>query len=183
MPSSSARSEAPWPISSSPSRSSTGWQRTGSWATRRLFDYLHRELRLSRGSAHYRQVATRLVVRFPEIVEPLRDGRLCLTTVIVLARVMTEANRHEVLPRFFGLSRQEAEQVAVEIRPVEVVPRRTVVTEAPVSKSAALPVTENVKECSRSTVELAPTRTLVEPLTPTGDPDARHGVAGVRGPA
>jgi 5-methylcytosine-specific restriction endonuclease McrA len=133
-----------------------------------LFEYLHRELRLSRGSAHYRQVATRLVVRFPEIVEPLRDGRLCLTTVIVLARVMTEANRREVLPRFFGLSRQEAEQVAVGIRPVEVVPRRTVVTEAPVSRQAALPATAtaNVKEHSRSFVELAPTRTLVEPLTP-----------------
>ena len=128
-----------------------------------FFDYLHRELRLSRGSAHYRQVATRLVVRFPEIVEPLRDGRLCLTSVIVLARVMTEANRLEVLPRFFGLSRQEAEQVAVEIRPVEVVPRRTVVTEAPVATQAT---TTNVKEYSRSIVELAPTRTLVEPLTP-----------------
>jgi 5-methylcytosine-specific restriction endonuclease McrA len=131
-----------------------------------LFDYLHRELRLSRGSAHYRQVATRLVVRFPEIVEPLRDGRLCLTTVILLARVMTEENRAEVLPRFFGLSRQEAEQVAVAIRPVEVVPRRTVVTEATVSRQAALPATANVKEHSRSIVELAPARTLVEPLTP-----------------
>jgi len=126
-----------------------------------LFDYLHRELRLSRGSAHYRQAATRLVVRFPEIVEPLRDGRLCLTTVIVLARVMTESNRHEVLPRFFGLSRQEAEQVAVEIRPVEVVPRRTVVTGVP----AAPQVTAHVKEYSRSIVELVPARTLVEPLT------------------
>ena len=131
-----------------------------------LFDYLHRELHLSRGSAHYRQVATRLVVRFPEIVEPIRDGRLCLTTVIVLARVMTEANRHEVLPRFFGLSRQEAEQVAVEIRPVEVVPRRTVVTEALLATLAAVPATVNVKEYSRSLVELAPARTLVEPLTP-----------------
>jgi len=131
-----------------------------------LFDYLHRELHLSRGSAHYRQVATRLVVRFPEVVEPLRDGRLCLGTVIVLARVMTEANRYEVLPRFFGLSRQEAEQVAVEIRPVEVVPRRTVVTEVPVAMPA-LPSTANMNECSRSIVELAPTRTLVEPLTRT----------------
>ena len=45
-----------------------------------FFEYLHRELRLSRGSAHYRQVATRLLVRFPEIVEPLRDGQLCLST-------------------------------------------------------------------------------------------------------
>ncbi len=137
-----------------------------------LFDYLHRELRLSRGSAHYRQVATRLVERFPEIVEPLRDGRLCLTTVIVVARVMTEENRCEVLPRFFGLSRQEAEQVAAEIRPVEVVPRRTVVTGAPVSKPAAvvaasMTVRQNMNEHSRSIVELAPARTLVEPLTRT----------------
>ena len=132
-----------------------------------FFDYLHRELRLSRGSAHYRQVATRLVARFPEIVEPLRDGRLCLTTVIVLARVMTEANRHEVLPRFFGFSRQEAEQVAVEIRPVEVVPRRTVVTgvQVPAQVVPAVPSAPNVKEHSRSIVELAPTRTFVEPLT------------------
>jgi 5-methylcytosine-specific restriction endonuclease McrA len=95
---------------------------------------------------------------------------LCLTSVIVLARVMTEANRHEVLPRFFGLSRQEAEQVAVEIRPVEVVPRRTVVTETPVSKPTAArpaePKQTNVNEYSRSIVELASTRTLVEPLTP-----------------
>ncbi len=132
-----------------------------------LFDYLHRELGLSRGSAHYRQVATRLVARFPEVVEPLGDGRLCLTTVIVLARVLTEANRFEVLPRFFHLSRQEAEQVAVEIRPVEVVPRRTVVTEATVRSPAVPPEPRaNMKEDSRSIVERAPTRTLVEPLTP-----------------
>ncbi|HSQ15077.1 MAG TPA: DUF222 domain-containing protein, partial [Candidatus Binatia bacterium] len=139
-----------------------------------LFDYLHRQLRLSRGSAHYRQVATRLVERFPEIVEPLRDGRLCLTTVIVVARVMTEENRYGVLPRFFGLSRQEAEQVAAEIRPVEVVPRRTVMTDAPASKAAwvaaAMPAAAmaetNAKEYSRSIVELAPAWTLVEPLTP-----------------
>ena len=51
-----------------------------------LFDYLLRELRLSRGAAHYRKVAARLVARFPEVVEPLRDGRLCLTSVVRLRR-------------------------------------------------------------------------------------------------
>jgi len=35
-----------------------------------LFDFLHKELGLSRGMAHYRLVATRLVERFPEVVEP-----------------------------------------------------------------------------------------------------------------
>ena len=104
-----------------------------------LFEYLHRELGLSRGSAHYRQVAARLVARFPEVVEPLRDGRLCLTTVIVLAKVMTEANRHEVLPASSTAPAQEAKQVAVEIRPVEVVPRRTVVTGTSVPPPAPSP--------------------------------------------
>ena len=127
-----------------------------------FFDYLHRELGLSRGSAHYRQVATRLVAKFPEVVEPIRDGRLCLTSVIELARVMTDANRHEVLPRFFHVSRQEAKQVAVEILPLEVVPRRTVVTEMSVPPSER---PGNVNDHSRSTVELAPARTVVEPLT------------------
>jgi hypothetical protein len=94
-----------------------------------FFDYLHRELGLSRGMSHYRHVAVRLVQRFPEVVDPIRDGRLCLTTVVELARVMTVENRAEVLPRFFHRSRDEAKQVAAEIAPREVVPRRTVVTE------------------------------------------------------
>jgi hypothetical protein len=88
-----------------------------------LFDFLHRELGLSRGSAHYRKVAAQLVQRFPEVVEPLRSGKLCITVVLELAKVITPENRAEVLPKFFGLSKQEAKAVAVEIRPAEVVPR------------------------------------------------------------
>ena len=56
-----------------------------------LFDFLHRELGLSRGMAHYRLTATRLVERFPEVVEPLRDGRLCMSSVIELGKVITES--------------------------------------------------------------------------------------------
>ena len=69
--------------------------------------------------------------------------------------------------RELRLSRQEAEQVAVEIRPIDVVPRRTVVTgvQVPAQVVPALPSTPNVKEHSCSIVELAPTRTFVEPLT------------------
>ena len=97
-----------------------------------LFEYLHRELLLPRSSAHYRKVAARLLRRFPEIVPPLRDGRLCLSTVVEVEKVLAEANRAEVLPRFFGLSRQEAKEVVAELLPAPVVPRRTVVTELPV---------------------------------------------------
>jgi 5-methylcytosine-specific restriction endonuclease McrA len=63
------------------------------------------------------------------IIEPaLRSGQLYLSTVTVVAKVLTSENKGEVLPRFFDLSRREAEQVAVSIRPAEVIPVRDVVT-------------------------------------------------------
>jgi hypothetical protein len=86
---------------------------------------------LSKGAAHYRKVAAHLIQRFPEVVEPLRDGRLCITSVVELARVITPENSSEIVPKFFHRSKQEAKAVAVEIRPAEVIPRRQMVTEVP----------------------------------------------------
>src|SRR5690242_4276171 len=73
-----------------------------------LFSFLHRELGLSKGAAHYRKVAAELVQRFPQVVEPLRRGQLCITSVVELAKVMTIENASEVLPRFFHCSKSEA---------------------------------------------------------------------------
>jgi hypothetical protein len=145
-----------------------------------LFDYLHRELGLSRGSAHYRKVAAQLVQRFPEVVEPLRSGKLCITVVLELAKVITPDNRAEVLPRFFHRSKQEAKAVAVEIRPAEVVPRKEMVTALPlVSRTPAggVQLVEPVQLVEREVAKLpkesapptfAPTerRVSFEPLTP-----------------
>ena len=58
-----------------------------------LFYFLHRELGLSKGAAFYRKTAAELIQRFPEIVEPLRDGRLCITSVVELAKVITPENQ------------------------------------------------------------------------------------------
>lgn len=93
-----------------------------------LFYYLHRELGLSLGAAQHRKTAVELLHAFPEIVEPLRDGRLCLSVVCEVQKVLTAENRHDVLPRFFHLSRREAEALVAELRPAEVVPLRTGVT-------------------------------------------------------
>ncbi len=93
-----------------------------------LFYYLQRELRLSDGAAHFRKVAARLIQRFPEVVEPLREGKLCITSIVELARVMTEENRGETLPQFFHVSKRQAKAVAAAILPAPVVPRREVVT-------------------------------------------------------
>jgi hypothetical protein len=93
-----------------------------------LWHDLHRELGLSKGTAHYRVVAAGLVARYPEVEAALRTGRLCITSVVELARVLTPENQAEVLPRFFHCSKREAQAVAVAICPKEVVPQRAVVT-------------------------------------------------------
>jgi hypothetical protein len=93
-----------------------------------LFSYLRRELGLSAGAAQYRKTAAELIQRFPEVESALRAGRLCLSSVIEVAKVLTPENRNDVLPRFFGLSRREAEMVAASIRPAESIPLRDVVT-------------------------------------------------------
>ncbi len=137
-----------------------------------LFEYLHRELGLSRGAAHYRKVAARLVTRFAEVIEPLRDGRLCLSSVLALATVITEANREEVLPRFFHRSREEAKAVAVEIAPARVIPTRTVARPVPVREAVREPESVNSGVSPVHPGELAlalpeRSRTTVEPLTAT----------------
>lgn len=93
-----------------------------------LFYFLHRELGLSAGAAHYRKTAAELVQKYPEIVEPLRDGRLCLTSIVQLAKVLTLENRRDVVPRFFQRSKREAMFVAAELRPAGAVPRRDILT-------------------------------------------------------
>jgi hypothetical protein len=82
-----------------------------------LFPFLHRELGLSKAASFFRKTAAELVQRFPEVLEPLRDGRLCLTTVASLAKVLTRENRAEVLPRFFHRSGLEAKAIVAELVP------------------------------------------------------------------
>ena len=96
-----------------------------------LFHFLHRHLGMSKGAAHYRKTAAELIRRVPEVVDPLRAGTLCITSIIELAKVLTPENREEVLPRFLHCSRREAQAVSAELAPTEAPPHRTVVTALP----------------------------------------------------
>jgi hypothetical protein len=93
-----------------------------------LFEFLVRELRVSRGNAFYRTKAVDLVRRFPEVIEALRKGTLCLSCIPEVARVLTPENRAEVLPRFFHVSREDAKLLSAELAPRQLVPIREVVT-------------------------------------------------------
>ncbi len=135
-----------------------------------LFDFLHRELHLSKGAAFYRKTAVDPVRRFPEVADALREGKLCLMTVAEVARVLTPENVSELLPRFFGLSKQEAKVLVVSLLPVEAPPLRAVVTPLRVSPAApalalaapAAPATEEVEHLVQP-VELALSSAPVDP--------------------
>jgi 5-methylcytosine-specific restriction endonuclease McrA len=142
-----------------------------------LFAYLHKGLRLSRGAAHYRCAAAWLVQRFPEVLEPIRDGRLCFTTVAVLASVVTEGNLAAVLPRFYGLSKKEALELAAELKPRTVVPTRTVVTQVEAAGSPVVVRAETSQGQVADPTKVHPgelwaprteeERTTIEPMTAT----------------
>jgi hypothetical protein len=112
-----------------------GWEALGH---ANLFAFLHVELRLSKSAAFYRKSAAGLLQDFPEVIEPLRDGRLCLSTIAELAKVLTEENRATVAPRFFGLSAREAQELVAELQPRGVPSTRMVVTRV-LRQSAPLP--------------------------------------------
>jgi hypothetical protein len=98
-----------------------------------LFAFLTQRLGLSKAAAYFRVKAAELIQRHPAVIEPLRDGRLCLTTVASLVRVITTDNQAELLPRFFHRSKQEAKAIAAELLPAASPPRRTVITAVPAS--------------------------------------------------
>jgi 5-methylcytosine-specific restriction endonuclease McrA len=127
-----------------------------------LFHFLRAELHLSKAAAQYRKVAAELLQRVPTVVEPLREGKLCFTTIIEVAKVLTPENCDTVLPRFFGMSRGDAMEVVAELQPHPAPPTRTVVT---TPRSSPRQVTSPCGTDPAATLPLAPAavRTPREP--------------------
>src|SRR5690242_8580668 len=137
-----------------------------------LFAFLNRELGLSKGAAFFRNAAARLVRRYPEIVEPLRDGHLCLTSLAHLAKVLTPENKAEMLPRFFQRSKSEARELVAEILPETAPPRRAVVTVVP--PALALGLVD--APASASGADLPPSSGFPENLLDANSPNADGGL-------
>ncbi len=144
-----------------------------------IFYFLHRELGLSKGAAHYRKTAAELVQRFPEIVEPLRDGKL-FTSIVELAKVLTPENRREILPKFFQRSRREAMALAAALNPAKAAPRREVVTAVRAAPAVAraetvkLPAPPARADPVVQPVEPRPTVSPTETLAPAPSRPARR---------
>ena len=82
-----------------------------------LWGYCLEVLHLREGAAGRRIGAMRVLVRFPRLEGALRDGRLSLSTVVVLAPVLTDENVNALLARAAFRTKREVEELVVSLEP------------------------------------------------------------------
>jgi hypothetical protein len=100
-----------------------------------LFRYCMRVLHLSEQAAYTRIAAARCARRYPHVLDRLADGTATLTTVSLLAPVMTAHNAADLLNRAQHKSKRAVERLLAEIRPLPPVP--TSVRKLPMRQSAS----------------------------------------------
>jgi hypothetical protein len=127
-----------------------------------LFDYCVRRLRLSEGSVARRIQVANVARRFPQILVALAENRMSLTVAGLLAPVLEESNVDKLLDDCAELTKREAEEHLVALRPRPVFPpsiRRTPSRHASTSPHQAPPVQE-----SRPTPRVS--ASILEPARP-----------------
>ncbi|WP_242340945.1 MULTISPECIES: HNH endonuclease [Anaeromyxobacter] len=119
-----------------------------------LWAYCLEALHLREGAAGRRIQAMRVLRRFPILEAPLRDGRLCLSTVALLGQVLTEQNVDDLLARAAFRTRAEVEHLVASVQ-ARTAPRaglRKLTERAPAVVSAAL----ELPQAERAEVATAP---------------------------
>jgi len=140
-----------------------------------LFTYCTQILHLSESAAYARIQAARTARCHPAILERLVAGSLTLTSVYLLAPVLTPANCSELLDAAAHKSKRDVEQLVARVRPqppvpsvVRKLPARA--TSAPVLLAEQEPTGRAAMMCGTTTILPArqPTtpRFVVQPLAP-----------------
>jgi len=134
-----------------------------------LFDYCTRRLHLSEGSVALRIQVANVSRRFPQILVALFENRMSLTVAGLLAPVLTESNVERLLADCAGMTRREAEEYLVALRPKPVF--EPSIRKAPsrpqdgrLALSSPRDTAPPVPEVPRSTPRTSPT--LFEPAKP-----------------
>ncbi|HVO32118.1 MAG TPA: HNH endonuclease signature motif containing protein [bacterium] len=91
-----------------------------------LWDYCKRELKLLDCATFHRTNAAKILQRVPEAVEYLRDGRMGMTTLVVLKDVLEETNARELLDRASWKSRDEVKEIVASLREPAPVPAASI---------------------------------------------------------
>lgn len=82
-----------------------------------LWEYCLRALHLREGAAGRRIGAMRVLRRFPVLVEALRDGRVCLSTLCALGPVLTAENVDALLAKAAFRTKAEVDAIAASVKP------------------------------------------------------------------
>ncbi|MBI4720882.1 MAG: hypothetical protein HY770_06615, partial [Chitinivibrionia bacterium] len=82
-----------------------------------LFDYCTRHLKYSASAAGRRVQAAKCVRRYPEVYELLEKEKVNLMTVALVAGILNDGNRHEVLGAIQEKTQREVEAIASRYRP------------------------------------------------------------------
>jgi 5-methylcytosine-specific restriction endonuclease McrA len=84
---------------------------------RSLFDYCVRHLGYSRSAAGRRFQTARCIREFPEVYRMLETGEANLSTITLVASVLSHENKTDILDRIRGKSQEEVEAIAAGYRP------------------------------------------------------------------
>jgi hypothetical protein len=87
-----------------------------------LFSFCRERLGLSEDAAYNRSKVARFARKFPVVLDYLRSGRIHLTGLRLLAKVVTRDNIDEVLEQACGKSKREIEEMVVALEPKPLVP-------------------------------------------------------------
>ena len=136
-----------------------------------LFAYCTDALRLPKASAFRRTTSARLLVRFPVAAEYLANGRLCLTTFVLLKDVLQPEDHVELLDRAAGKTEEQVEVLVASLRPcpevkesIRRLPSRASATvESPTIGSGPEPATASLFAASAASADAAPARTAGHP--------------------
>src|SRR5215475_5009363 len=81
------------------------------------WSYLRQGLLQSEAMAHYRVSSARVLRRFPKVGPLLEQGKLCMTHLSDLAKVLTEDNCDAVLTEAIGKSREDVRRIVARLDP------------------------------------------------------------------
>ena len=130
-----------------------------------LFEYCTRRLHLSEGSVALRIQVANVSRRFPQILVVLAKNRMSLTVAGLLAPVLTESNVEKLLGDCAGMTKRDAEEYLVALRPKPVfapsirkTPSRPAFTSPP--KAPAVHETRNTRPAFRTSPS------ILEPARP-----------------
>ena len=89
-----------------------------------MFVYCTEYLHFSEAEAYLRIEVARASRKHPMLLEMLSDGRLHLSGIVVLAPILTEANRETVLARAAYKTKQKIKELVAELSPKPDVPSK-----------------------------------------------------------